>query len=75
VILEYGAEHPAVWALGALPIYDAIGRVKVHGHWQTDVLASLAIGASIGAYSHARSSSLTVGVLPRGVTVGWKKSF
>ena len=74
-VLEYGAEHPAVWALEALPIYDAIARVKVRAHWQSDVLASFVIGTAIGAYAHSRSSSLSVGLLPRGVTVGWRKSF
>ena len=74
-ILEYGREYPAVWALAALPVYDAVARVKVRGHWQSDVLASLAIGTAIGVYAHSRESSLTVGVLPRGVTIGWKKSF
>ncbi|MCE9661282.1 MAG: phosphatase PAP2 family protein [Burkholderiales bacterium] len=75
LVLEYAGEHPAVWALELLPVYDAIARVKVHGHWQTDVLASLAIGTAIGVYAHDRSSSLSVGLLPRGVTVGWKKNF
>ena len=75
LVLEYGSEYPAVWALELLPLYDAIGRVKVQAHWQSDVLASLAIGTAIGAYAHSRSSSLTVGVLPRGVTIGWKKAF
>ena len=75
IVLEYGAEQPAVWGLVVLPIYDAIARVKVHGHWQTDVLASLAIGTGIGVYSHQRDSSFTVGVLPRGVTIGWKTTF
>jgi undecaprenyl-diphosphatase len=75
LILEYAGEHPAIWMLGLLPVYDAVARVKVHGHWQTDVLTSLAVGAAIGAYSHNRTSSLFVGVLPRGVTVGWKKNF
>ena len=74
-ILEYGAEHPAVYALELLPLYDAAARVKVRAHWQSDVLASFLIGSAIGAYAHSRSSSLTVGVLPRGVTIGWKKSF
>lgn len=74
-ILEYGADHPAVYALELLPLYDAIARVKVRAHWQSDVLASFAIGTAIGYYTHSRSSSLTVGVLPGGVTVGWKKSF
>lgn len=75
LILEYGAEYPAVWALGLLPVYDAVARVKVKAHWQSDVVASLAIGTAIGVWTHSRSSSLSVGVLPRGVTIGWKKSF
>ncbi len=74
-VLEYGSEHPAVWALELLPLYDAVARVKVRAHWQTDVLASFAIGTAIGAYAHSRSSSLSVGILPRGVTIGWKKRF
>ncbi len=74
-VLEYGSEHPAVWALELLPLYDAVARVKVRSHWQSDVLASFAIGTAIGAYAHSRSSSLTVRVLPRGLTIGWKKSF
>jgi len=75
IVLEYAAEQPAVWGLVLLPIYDAVARVKVHGHWQTDVLASLAIGSAIGVYAHSRGSSFTVGVLPRGVTIGWKTTF
>ncbi len=74
-ILEYGAEHPAVWALELLPVYDSIARVKSHAHWQSDVLASFAIGSGIGYYMHTRSSSISVGLLPHGLTVGWKKSF
>jgi undecaprenyl-diphosphatase len=74
-ILEYGAEHPAVWALELLPVYDSIARVKSHDHWQSDVLASFAVGTGIGYYVHSRSSSISVGLLPKGVTVGWKKSF
>ena len=75
IVLEYGAEEPAVWGLILLPVYDAVARVKTHGHWQTDVLASLAIGSAIGVYSHSRDSSFTVGVLPRGMTIGWKTTF
>ena len=74
-VLEYGADHPEVWALELLPIYDAIARVKVRAHWQSDVLASYLIGTGIGWYAHSRTSSLSVGLLPHGVTVGWKKSF
>ena len=74
-VLEYAGENPAVWALELLPLYDAIARVKVRAHWQSDVLASFAIGTALGAYTHSRASSLSVGVLPRGVTIGWKKAF
>lgn len=34
-----------------------------------------ALGTALGAYAQSRSSSLSVGVLPRGVTSGWKKAF
>lgn len=74
-VLEYGAEHPAVWALELLPVYDGIARVRSKAHWQSDVLASFAIGSAIGWYAHSRPTSFTVGVLPRGITIGWKKSF
>jgi membrane-associated phospholipid phosphatase len=74
-ILEYGAEHPAVWGLAVLPVYDATARVRARAHWQSDVLASLAVGSAIGYYAHSRPSSISVGLLPRGVTVGWRKSF
>ncbi|MEP7056265.1 MAG: phosphatase PAP2 family protein [Caldimonas sp.] len=74
-VLEYGAEHPAVYALELLPVYDAFARVKAGAHWQSDVLASLLIGTGIGAYAHGRANALSVGLLPHGLTVGWKKSF
>jgi hypothetical protein len=74
-VLEYGRDHPAVWALELLPVYDGVARMKSRAHWQTDVLASFAIGSAIGYYAHSRTSSLSVGLLPHGVTVGWKKSF
>ncbi len=74
-VLEYGSEHPAVWLLESLPIYDAVARVKARAHWQSDVLASFAIGTAIGAYAHSRSSSISVGLLPGGFSVGWKKNF
>ena len=74
-VLEYGSEHPAAWALELLPLYDAVARVKVRAHWQSDVLASFAIGTALGVYAHSRTSPITVGVLPRGMTIGWKTRF
>lgn len=74
-VLEYGADHPAVWALEMLPLYDAVARVKARAHWQSDVLASYAIGTAVGWYAHSRGTAISVGLLPHGVSVGWKKSF
>jgi acid phosphatase family membrane protein YuiD len=74
-VLEYGHDHPAVYALELIPLYDAEARMKTHGHWQTDVLAGWAVGTAAGYYAHSRSESFTVGVLPRGITVGWKTKF
>ena len=74
-VLEYGHEHPAVYALELIPLYDAMARVKVHGHWQSDVLAGWALGTATGYYAHSRNESFTVGILPRGITVGWRKQF
>jgi hypothetical protein len=75
LVLEYGPENPAVWGLELLPAYVAVGRMKQRAHWQTDVLASFAIGTGLGFYAHSRPSAISVGVLPGGFTIGWKKSF
>lgn len=75
VVFEYGRDHPWVYALELLPAYDMVARVKVRGHWQSDVIAGFAIGTAVGWYAHRRSESLIVGVLPDGVTIGWKKRF
>jgi undecaprenyl-diphosphatase len=76
IMLEYGRDHPAVYALALIPAYDAIARVKVHGHWQSDVLAGLALGTTAGYFAHARlRTPLVLGVLPGGFYVGFKKSF
>jgi undecaprenyl-diphosphatase len=29
-------------------VYDAIARVKTHGHWQSDVIAGWALGTAGG---------------------------
>jgi len=74
-VLEYGHDYPGVYALELLPIYDAIARVKVQAHWQTDVLAGFALGTLTGYYAHSRDSPLILGVLPKGFSVGIRKSF
>lgn len=75
VVLEYGRDHPAVYALELLPLYDAIARMKSQAHWQSDVLAGWALGTAAGYYAHSRNQPLSVMILPHGLTVGWRKSF
>lgn len=74
-VLEYRQDYPAVYALTLLPIYDAIARVKVQAHWQTDVLAGIALGGLTGYYAHNRDSPFILGVLPHGFTIGLRKQF
>ncbi len=74
-MLEYGPRHPAVYALAALPLYDGIARVKSQAHWQTDILASWALGAGAAYYAHARETPLILGALPRGFAVGILQSW
>ncbi|WP_448097674.1 phosphatase PAP2 family protein [Luteibacter yeojuensis] len=75
-IANYGDEHPAVYALALLPIYDAVARVKVHGHWQSDVLVGAALGTGIGLWSAHRSDSpIILGLLPGGFQIGFVHHF
>lgn len=74
-VVTYGPEHPAVYALELLPLYDAIGRVKVRGHWQSDVLAGWAIGTVAGIWAAHRKSPLILGWLPGGFRIGFIHRF
>lgn len=74
-IVNYGEDHPAVYALALLPAYDAIARLKVRGHWQSDVLVGAALGAGIGIWAAHRDSPLIVGWLPGGFSVGFVHHF
>lgn len=74
-IFEYGADHPAVYGLALLPVYGAIARVKVHGHWQSDVIVGAAVGAGWGWYASQRDKPLVLSFLPGGLMVGFKKDF
>jgi hypothetical protein len=76
LVLEYRHDHPAVYALELLPLYDAIARVKVHGHWQSDVLAGYALGSAAGYFMGRRTRTpVVLSVMPHSVYVGWKRSF
>jgi undecaprenyl-diphosphatase len=74
-MFEYGRDYPAVYALALLPAYDAIARMKVQAHWQTDVLAGVALGAGTGYFAHTRDSPIILGVLPGGFMVGLRKQW
>ena len=74
-VLEYRADHPAVYALEVLPAYDMVARVKVRGHWQSDVLAGFALGTATGVYAHSRTQPLILSALPQGFMVGLRKKF
>ena len=74
-VLEYGKEHPVVYALELLPLYSATARVKSQAHWQSDVLAGWALGTATGYFSHSRKQPFTVMLLPHSLTVGWCKRF
>ena len=74
-VLEYGREHPWVYALELLPAYTAVARVKVQAHWQTDVLAGWALGFGTGYLAHQQDSPWILRAMPGGVQVGFKTRF
>jgi undecaprenyl-diphosphatase len=76
IILEYRDDHPLVYALAVLPLYDAVARVKTRGHWQSDVIAGLALGTTTGYFMHHRSRTpIVLSVMPQGIYVGLGKRF
>jgi membrane-associated phospholipid phosphatase len=52
-----------------------VARVKAQQHWQTDVIAGVAVGFGIGAFEYHRNSPLVFSVLPGGAYVGYRHSF
>jgi undecaprenyl-diphosphatase len=74
-VAVYGHDHPAVYALELLPLYDAIARVKVRGHWQSDVLVGWGIGTATGILAVRQKSPLILGWLPGGFQVGFVHRF
>jgi undecaprenyl-diphosphatase len=74
-IFDYGHDHPGVYALTLLPVYDAIARVKAGGHWQTDVIAGAALGTLTGYIAYRRENPFILSILPHSITVGIHKQF
>lgn len=75
LIAEYRGDHPWVWGLEILPAYDAVARMKVQGHWQSDVIAGWGIGTLWGLYAHDRDTPFFLGLMPHGIVVGWHTTF
>ena len=74
-VLEYRHDYPAIYALELLAAYDMAARVKVRGHWQSDVLAGFAVGSLAGYYAHSRQQPIILNLLPNGFMVGLRKRF
>ena len=74
-ILQYGHDYPAAYALALLPVYSGVARIKEWGHWQTDVLASWALGGATGYWAYTRETPLILSVLPHGFMVGIQKQW
>jgi len=74
-VYAYGRDHPAIYALELLPAYDAIARVKVQAHWQSDVLVGWGIGTGVGIWAARRDSPLILSWLPGGFEVGFVHRF
>lgn len=74
-VLEYGKDHPAVYALELLPAYDAIARMKTWGHWQSDVLAGYLLGTASGYFLHRSGPPLIWSISPHALQIGLKMQF
>jgi undecaprenyl-diphosphatase len=75
LIVNYASDRPWVWALEALPAYDAVARVKSQAHWQTDVLAGWALGSAFGYWAARRDSPVFLQMMPHGIAVGIQARF
>lgn len=74
-ILQYRQQDPWIYGLEILPVYDAVARMKTHGHWQTDTLGGFALGTALGYLAHSFREPISLRVLPDGFSVGLSKRF
>jgi undecaprenyl-diphosphatase len=75
LIVDYYKQTPWIWALEALPVYDAIARLKSQAHWQSDVIVGGLIGTGFGYWMTRFNTPISVQILPGGVSVGFSKRF
>jgi undecaprenyl-diphosphatase len=74
-VLEYGKDHPAVYALEALPVYDAIIADEGSGPLAERRDRRVCPRRPAGYYASRRDTPFILGVLPHQVMVGSKKRF
>lgn len=74
-ILDNYRQHPWIWSLELLPIYDGYARMKSQAHWQSDIIAGWLLGSGFGYWAAHRNVPLLVEILPGGVSVGFYKRF
>ena len=74
-IVTYRDEHPAVWALAALPLAMGRARMMSQGHWLTDVIGGAAVGVAYGVYSTRRDTPLVLSITGRSAFVGLRYRF
>jgi len=74
-VFEYGRDHPMVYGLELLTVYDMVARVKTQSHWQSDVIAGAALGTAVGYYMHLRERPFILNVMPHGIQIGLRKQF
>lgn len=74
-IVNYWRQEPWIWALEALPVYDAMARLKSQAHWQSDVIAGWVLGTGVGYWATTRAVPISVQLMPGGLTVGFSKRF
>jgi membrane-associated phospholipid phosphatase len=74
-ILDNYRQHPWIWSLELLPIYDGYARMKSQAHWQSDILVGWLLGSGFGYWAAHRKVPLLVEILPGGASVGFYKRF
>jgi membrane-associated phospholipid phosphatase len=74
-ILDNYRQHPWIWSLELLPIWDGYARMKSQAHWQSDIIAGWLLGSGFGYWAAHRQVPLLVEILPGGVSVGFYKRF
>lgn len=75
IIMDYLRKDPWIAALEVLPLYDAIGRMKLQAHWQSDVIAGWLLGTGTGYLDSTLKVPLSVQILPGGLTLGLSRRF